>query len=64
MSYELENLNFTVSGGENEDDVSNNVYFLNAELNRWEHKEELIAGVTELTIHSSYAVMDLEVDTD
>ncbi len=51
------------AGGENEEDVSDNVYYLNAEQNTWEHKDELVTGMTEVTIHSNYAVMNLEVDS-
>lgn len=53
------------TGGENEEDVSSSVYYLNAEENRWELKsEEMISGVTETTIHSSYAVINLDMNLD
>lgn len=51
-----------VLGGENEDDVSNSVYYLNFDENRWDLKsEEMISGVTETTIHSSYCVINLDM---
>ena len=53
-----------MAGGENDEDVSNNVYYLNTEENKWEHKDEMITGVTETTIHSSYAVLNIDMETD
>lgn len=54
-----------VLGGENEDDVSNSVYFLNHDENRWDLKsEEMISGVTETTIHSSFATINLDMDLE
>jgi hypothetical protein len=49
------------SGGENDDDVSNSVYYL-TEDERWEKKDEMVSGVTETSIHSSYAVLDIDMD--
>lgn len=55
----------STSGGENEDDVSNSVYFLNHDENRWDLKsEEMISGVTETTIHSSFATINLDMDLE
>lgn len=52
-------------GGENEEDVSSSVYYLNFEENRWDLKsEEMVSGVTETTIHSSYAVINLDMDLE
>ena len=48
-------------GGENEDDVSSSVHFLNKDYN-WEYKDEMIAGVTETTIHSVYAVTNIDIE--
>jgi len=54
-----------LSGGENEDDMSTMVYYLNCDENRWELKsEQMISGVTETTIHSSYAVINIDMDLD
>ena len=54
-----------VSGGENEDEMSTMVYYLNSDEQRWEIKsEQMISGVTETTIHSSYAVINVEMDLD
>ena len=54
-----------ISGGENEDEVSTMVYYLNSDEQRWELKsEQMISGVTETTIHSSYAVINIEMDLD
>lgn len=56
---------FCSLGGENEDDVSNSVYFLNYDENRWDLKsEEMISGVTETTIHSSYATINLDMEIE
>jgi len=53
------------AGGENEEDVSSSVYYLNFEENRWDLKsEEMVSGVTETTIHSSYAVINLDMDLE
>jgi hypothetical protein len=53
------------TGGENEEDVSSSVYYLNFEENRWDLKsEEMVSGVTETTIHSSYAVINLDMDLE
>jgi len=52
-------------GGENEEDMSTMVYYLNSEENRWELKsEQMVSGVTETTIHSSYAVVNIDMDLD
>ena len=51
------------SGGENDEDVSNNVYYLNTEENKWEHKDEMVTGMTETTIHSSYAVINIDMES-
>ena len=52
-----------MAGGENEDDVSNSVYYL-TDQGRWELKDEMVTGVTETTIHSSYAVLNVDVEAD
>ncbi|ELU01037.1 hypothetical protein CAPTEDRAFT_167175 [Capitella teleta] len=52
-----------VMGGENEEDVSNSVYYLSDE-GVWELKDEMVTGVTEITIHSSYAILNVDVDAD
>ena len=49
------------AGGENDEDVSNNVYYL-TEDGKWELKDEMVTGVTETTIHSCYAVMDIDME--
>jgi len=52
-------------GGENEEDTSTMVYYLNSDENRWELKsEQMISGITETTIHSSYAVINIDMDLD
>ena len=51
------------TGGENDEDVSNNVYYLNTEENKWEHKDEMVTGMTETTIHSSYAVINIDMES-
>jgi len=54
-----------LAGGENEDDMSMMVYYLNCDENRWEQKtEQMLSGVTETTIHSSYAVINIDMDLD
>lgn len=54
-----------LAGGENEEDMSTMVYYLNCEENRWELKsEQMVSGVTETTIHSSYAVVSIDMDLD
>ena len=54
-----------MAGGENEDDMSTMVYYLNSDENRWELKSEpMVSGITETTIHSSYAVINIDVDLD
>jgi len=54
-----------LAGGENEDDMSTVVYYLNSGDNRWEMKsEQMVSGVTETTIHSSYAVVNIDMDLD
>jgi len=41
------------------------VYYFNSDKQRWELKsEQMISGVTETTIHSSYAVINIEMDLD
>lgn len=49
------------TGGENDEDVSYNVYYLSDD-NRWEHKDEMVTGVTETTIHSYYSIMDFDME--
>ena len=51
-----------LTGGENDEDVSNNVYYLNTEENKWEHKDEMVTGMTETTIHSSFTVMNIDME--
>jgi len=54
-----------VTGGENEEDTSTMVYYLNCDDSRWELKsEQMISGVTETTIHSSYAVINVDMELD
>ena len=54
-----------LSGGENEDDMSTMVYYLNGVEHRWELKsDQMLSGVTETTIHSSFAVVNIEMDFD
>jgi len=56
---------FGRTGGENEEDVSNSVYYLNHAESHWDLKsEEMVSGVTETTIYSSYSVMNLSMDLD
>jgi len=53
-----------ISGGENEDEVSTMVYYLNSDEQCWELKSEhMISVVTETTIHS-YTVINIEMDLD
>jgi len=55
----------TVAGGENEEDTSTVVYYLNSDENHWELKsEQMVSGITETTIHSSYAIINIDVDLD
>ena len=56
-------MNRTIPGGENEEEVSSTVYFLNGD-DKWEHKDEMVAGVTETSIHSAYSVMNIHIDRD
>ena len=51
-----------LTGGENDEDVSNYVYYLNTEENKWEHKDEMVTGMTETTIHSSFTVMNIDME--
>ena len=62
----LSNYNFlcvlyTCSGGENDEDLIFDVYYL-SEDDKWEHKDEMVTGITETTIHSYFAVMDIDMD--
>ena len=49
------------AGGENDDDVSYNVYYLSDEL-KWEHKDEMVTGVTETTLNTYYGVLNLDIE--
>jgi len=52
-------------GGENEEEMSTAVYYLNSDESRWEMKsEQMVSGITETTIHSSYAVVNIDMDLD
>ncbi len=53
-----------ISGGENDDEVCSEVYHLSADGQKWQHKGEMVPGVTETTIHSSYAVINVDIDAD
>ena len=49
-------------GGQNDEDVSTAVLALNVNTHLWERKDDMIAGITETTIHSSYAVFNADLD--
>jgi len=45
--------------------MSTAVYYLNSDESRWEMKsEQMVSGITETTIHSSYAVVNIDMDLD
>lgn len=45
--------------------MSTAVFYLNSDETRWELKsEQMVSGITETTIHSSYAVINVDVDLD
>ncbi len=50
-------------GGESEDDFSNNVYALSPDGSAWEAREEMVSGVSETSIHSNYAVLNIDIDS-
>ena len=51
-------------GGQNEEDVCSEVYFLNQKDDSWQRRDDMVAGVTETSIHSAYAVINIKIDED
>ena len=43
-------------GGEDDDDETNCVYSLNSAIDSWQPEEDMVTGITETTVYSSYAV--------
>ena len=50
-----------VTGGETDEDVSYNVYYLSDD-HKWEHKDEMVMGVTEMTLNTYYGVLNLDIE--
>ena len=44
------------AGGEDDDDETNWVYSLNSAADGWQQEEDMVTGITETTVYSSYAV--------
>ena len=41
--------------------MSYNVYYLSDD-HKWEHKDEMVMGVTEMTLNTYYGVLNLDIE--